>query len=109
MPFYDRQCETCGEQKIDCYEPMTAPTVACECGGNTTRVWLMGKANGIIPDGIPGGVYIKNGICWPDGTPRRFDSHTDIRKEAARQGLVNKVQHVGGKGTDKSKHTSKWF
>lgn len=42
---------------------------------------------GVIGDDIPGGLVIKNGICWPDGTPRRFYSKTEIRKAADTAGL----------------------
>lgn len=39
-------------------------------------------------DEIPGGIMIANGICHEDGTPKRFDSRSEIRKEAAAKGLV---------------------
>lgn len=43
----------------------------------------------IWPDDIPGGVLIQHGLCNPDGTPRRYDSHSAMRAEAARRGLMN--------------------
>jgi len=45
-------------------------------------------APGIVPDSIPGGIMIRHGICNPDGSPRRYDSKTDIRAEADRRGLT---------------------
>lgn len=40
----------------------------------------------VIGDDIPGGLDVKHGICWPDGTPRRFYSKSEIRKAAADAG-----------------------
>ena len=42
----------------------------------------------VIGDEIPGGLDVKHGVCWPDGTPRRFYSKSDIRKAAADVGLT---------------------
>lgn len=107
MPIYDRQCEN-GHNTLDCYEPMEAPDFPCpDCSSPTTRVWL-NHANGVIPDDIPGGIEIRHGLCNPDGTPHRYYSKSEMAKEAKRRGLTNIVEHVGDKGSDKSKHTSKW-
>jgi len=43
---------------------------------------------GIIGDDIPGGLDVKHGVCWPDGTPRRFYSKSEIRKAAYVAGLT---------------------
>lgn len=43
---------------------------------------------GVIGDDIPGGLLVKNGICWPDGTPRKFYSKSEIRKAADNAGLT---------------------
>ena len=48
----------------------------------------LGKAPGVIADSIPGGVLIRHAICNPDGSPKRYDSMTDIRKAAARAGYT---------------------
>ena len=62
-----------------------------------------GRGAGMInADDIPGGVLIKHGLCWPNGTPRRFDSYSEIRKAAFEAGLTHggdtpKVNH---KATD---------
>jgi hypothetical protein len=47
-----------------------------------------GSAPGVFSDSIPGGVWIRHGICHDDGTPKRYDSLTDIRKAAAAKGLT---------------------
>ncbi len=43
---------------------------------------------GIVSDGIPGGIWIKHGLCNPDRTPKRYDSITDIRRAANEKGLT---------------------
>jgi hypothetical protein len=52
------------------------------------RADVRGQAPGVIVDSIPGGVLIRHGICHPDGSPKRYDSMTEIRREAARRGLT---------------------
>jgi len=42
----------------------------------------------IWPDDIPGGVLIEHGLCNADGSARRFDSRSAIRREAAAKGLM---------------------
>lgn len=39
-------------------------------------------------DDIPGGIEIAHGLCNADGTPRRYDSRSAIRQEAAARGLM---------------------
>lgn len=36
----------------------------------------------IATDSIPGGYEVKNALCWPDGTPRKFYSKSDIKRTA---------------------------
>lgn len=107
MPMFDRLCEHCQRQLIDCLEPVAAPEVACpECGGATRRVWF-GKPANVISDECD--VTVTNGICNPDGTPRRYRSKSEMRAEAAARGLTNHVVHLGTRGGDKSPHTSRWI
>ena len=107
MPFYDRQCQSCLRQIIDCHEPITAPDVACpDCGGPTQRAWF-GKPANVVSDECD--VLAQNGICNPDGTPRRYRSKSEMRAEAAARGLVQHVEHLGTKGGDRSPHTSRWI
>lgn len=108
MPIYDRVCKDCATILIDCYEPVTPPTVLCECGGETERAWT-GHANAVIADDIPGGIWIKNGLCNDDGSPRKYYSHTEINLEAKKRGLTNYVTHIPNAGKDTSDKTSRWF
>ena len=60
------------------------------CGARVTEVFeaAPNRAVGVIPDDIPGGIEIRHGLCNDDGSPRRYDSKTEIRREAARRGMV---------------------
>lgn len=41
----------------------------------------------VIGDDIPGGVWIRHGICNEDGTPRKYYSKGEIREAAFKKGL----------------------
>jgi hypothetical protein len=58
---------------------------------------------GVIGDDIPGGVWIRHGICNPDGSARRYDTKSSITAEAKRRGFVQSPRHVDG-----DKHLSRW-
>jgi hypothetical protein len=107
MPMYDRICNN-NHQMIDCWEPVTDPFTKCNiCGVDTKRVWLNKPAT-VVQDSIEGGIEIRHGLCNSDGTPKRYYSHSEIAAEAKRRGLVNLVEHVPERGSDKSKHTTRW-
>lgn len=110
----DVQCESCeviGEHYCD---PAVDALVSegggiCECGGRVTKVFVAGYAAPVHGDDIPGGLYIKHGLCHKDGTPRRFDSKSEIRRAAKEAGLTwGATTHIPDRGSDKNKHTTKW-
>ena len=82
-------------------------TTPHRCGATTERVHL-GTSAGVVDDSIPGGLYIENALCHSDGTPRRFDSRTELRRAEKAAGYTNYVVHQGGKGSDRSKHTQRF-
>lgn len=103
----DTICPQCKRETVDVWlVDQEYPT--CECGGVTERLWRASGSAGVIGDDIPGGIWIKHGICNPDGTPKRYDSKTDIRKAEKATGWSNHVTHVPLPGTDKSKFTTRW-
>ena len=53
-------------------------------------------------------VWVKNGLCNEDGTPRRYTHKSEMALEAKRRGYHNHVEHIGLQGTDKSPHTTRW-
>lgn len=112
MPMYDRLCidSNCNTEMIDCLEPieMLEEVYCTKCGKKTERAWI-GKPAAVISDEIPGGIWIRHGLCNEDGSPRKYYSKSEMAREAERRGLVNRVQHTSEPGTDKSPHTKKWY
>jgi hypothetical protein len=106
MPMYDYRCE-CGEQKIDVLAPISQKEIPCVCGKQMQRTWLT-RFPSVIGDEID--IEIKHGLCWDDGTPRRFRSKQELARATKEAGLVNRVEHVGSPGSDKNKqgHTTRW-
>lgn len=109
MPIYDRCCDQCGKTQIDVFEPVNTPDTVCACGGRLKRVWLASeKGPSIIGDEID--VVIKNGLCWPDGTPRHFTSREELKRVEKASRWRNEVEHRPiSRGSDKSPHTTRWF
>lgn len=66
------------------------PPKCPECSQPTTLVddGPIGQAASVIPDDIPGGLDIYHGLCNADGSPRRYYSRSEIRREAERRGLT---------------------
>ena len=103
----DIRCGNCGETRIDQYVDINK-LPPHGCGGAFVRVILPGTPQHVIGDDIPGGLEIKHGLCNADGTPRKYYTKSAIRQEAEKRGYENYVVHVPERGSDKSKHTSRW-
>lgn len=54
-------------------------------------------------------VMVEHGLCNSDGTPRRYRSKEEMKKEAKKRGLQSHVEHIGLPGSDKSPVTTKWY
>ena len=81
----DLVCNGCDTYKLDqLVERGNLPF--CRCGAQFERFWI--SAASIKTDSIPGGLMIEHGLCNPDGSPRRYDSQTEITKECNRRGLT---------------------
>src|SRR6267143_343845 len=113
MKMIDLQCSECGRTKVDhlVRDVDEPPPYNCpDCGTKTfDKVLLPSTMGTVIDDTIVGGFWAKNGICNPDGTPKRYDSWSDVRKAEEKAGVTNVVRHLGRPGSDKSKWTSKWY
>jgi hypothetical protein len=121
MRMLDLKCPKCGAVVVDylerdeatglpfCREVMDLGiTGKLVCATRMERVYLPTNRGTVIGDDIPGGLEVKNGLCNADGTPQRFYSKSAIAAEAVKRGMTNFVTHVGSKGSDKSRHTSRW-
>lgn len=57
------------------------------CGGQTEEIgYHAGQAPSVISDEID--IEVRHGLCNPDGSPRRYTSMTELRREAAERGLA---------------------
>lgn len=102
MPLFDVRCRQC-QHDTEVYAPSSSRLPACvACGAEVERLWS--PSVHVRQDSIPGGMVIEN--MGP--TPITVYSHSEYRLEMKRRGLVNKVQHVGVPGTDKSPMTTRW-
>lgn len=108
MPFYDKRCESCQKVEMDVLEAVSTIDHVCTCGGQMKRVWIGGRVSAVIGDDIPGGMEVRHGLCNEDGSPRKYYSKSEMKREATQRGWVNHVEHIGAPGSDKSKHTSRW-
>lgn len=90
MKMTDVRCTSCGSQREVLVRADGTLGVCRDCQADTVEAIpfeeVAVRAN-VIGDDIPGGVVIKNGICWPDGTPRRYDSKSSMRKEEVARGV----------------------
>jgi hypothetical protein len=46
------------------------------------------RSHVVWADDIPGGLVIEHGLCNPDGTPRTYYSHSEIRRECDVRGVI---------------------
>jgi hypothetical protein len=63
--------------------------------------------NNVIGDEID--ELIENGLCWEDGSPRRFTSREEKSRALKEKNLVEWVEHAPERGSDKSPHTTRWI
>src|SRR5882762_7041683 len=84
MPRYDLICTNCKNEQIDILHSIHDPHPPCSsCGAKNETLW--NQSASVAGDECD--IYIKNGLCWPDGTPRRFRSKAEIKKLAFEKGL----------------------
>lgn len=103
MRMIDLQCRDCGYLRENFLQragmrelPYTCP----KCHHKTLgRVHLQCAA--VHGDEID--IYIKHGLCHADGTPRRYTSKSDLRRDTKAAGLINIVEHIPSPGSDKNR------
>jgi hypothetical protein len=106
LPFFDLTCAN-GHEQADVHLRIGERPPCPICGEPTETLWRASSA--VIQDSIEGGILIRHGLCDPvTGAPMRYDSKSDIAREAKRRGLVNYVTHQTAPDSDKSSHTTPW-
>lgn len=92
----DVLCPGCGDAHADVWIDTEAPNYGtCKtCRIPMERHRRYAQATATHSDSYRGGIWIEHGLCHRDGTPRRYDSQTEIDREAKRRGLVNLVEHA---------------
>ena len=106
----DIQCTGCGVIQEDRYVDIET-LEPHSCGAKFVKVLLQHSHGVVIGDDIPGGVMVEHGICNADGTPKRYDSRSEIRRACAEKGFkwgFDTNHHIPQRGSDKSPHTTKW-
>lgn len=104
MPFYDRICPQ-GHLKIDSFERIDAPALPCaECGAPTERAWLPKSTAAVHGDDIPGGFVFEHIVPG-----HKVYSQTEKRRFLEKHGYREHVEHKTAQGTDKSRHTTRWY
>lgn len=101
MKKYDQTCKRCGWTDEIHAQPFVNPPCP-ECGGDTERIYLGGY--GVIGDEIPGGLVVEN----LGHEPVKVYSKSELKFEAEKRGLVQRVQHIGTPGSDKNPNTTRW-
>lgn len=107
MPIYDLVCAN-GHEQYDLYLKLGERPPCPTCGEPTDTLWR--QSSHVISDEIPGGIWIRHGICNEDGSPRLYYSKSEMARVAKERGLTNAVRHAPDptSGSDKSKHTIRW-
>jgi hypothetical protein len=110
----DARCRVCAAVREDTLQKDGGSIAPCaSCGGEMERIFQMAgrKTSDVHVDSIPGGLYIKHGLCNEDGTPRRYDSYSEIRREEERRGLIPYVTHEvdPASGSDKNPYTQRFI
>jgi hypothetical protein len=102
----DIKCAKCERVVIDHLERDEDRSRPVCCEQPMERVFLPTNRGQVIGDECD--VWVKNGLCHSDGSPQHFTSKQAMKRAADAKGYINYVTHQPSKGSDKSKHTSKW-
>lgn len=88
-----------------CYRPLTEGAHGLGvCPLEPRRVSFV-----VRPDSIPGGVLIAHGLCNPDGSPRRYDSQSEINLECQKRNLVKWTDIYEERQTHEGRERADWM
>ena len=85
--FWPSICSVCDfEGRV--YGWSNAMPLSCPECGEVTRLVAddRNESHGIITDNFPGGLMVRHAICHEDGSPKRYDSKTDMKKALNKAG-----------------------
>jgi hypothetical protein len=82
-------CEHCGTDATKVGIVIHGTELWCRPCHEITKLGV-NEAHGVVGDEID--VTIRHGMCWPDGTPRRWRSRKELNEAAAAAGMVNMVR-----------------
>src|SRR5262245_46373257 len=99
----DTICPGCGDTHVDVWIDTHDPRYPLCSVCRLPMARRHTTAPAAHSDSYRGGVWIEHGLCYADGSPRRYDSQTEIDREAKRRGLVNLVEH-----SDRSETTQRF-
>jgi len=102
--FWCSACDTTVKALLWSYDPVPS---CPSCLQPMSQDAAPGKAACVIGDECD--TVVEHGICNQDGSPKRFTSKSQMKRQAAELGLRNDVTHIGERGSDKSKHTTRWI
>lgn len=102
----DVVCSECAHEILDQWVTDAQYEPCPVCGGTQGRLWKARASAPVIGDEID--VTVRHGLCREDGTPQRFTSRAEMAREAQRRGLVNHVEHIPSRGSDKNPNTQRW-
>ena len=102
----DLKCSACDWTKRDhfCRRSDTWP-VCADCGAPTIRAWLSGAFPAVIPDDVPGGFVAENMTREPE----TFYSKSEWRRRMKELGVRHRDEFAPTPGSDKSKHSVRWW
>jgi hypothetical protein len=106
MPVFDLACHAC-DYYTDFWlaKRHDAPNPRCpQCGGETYRAWR-GRMATIIRDEFV--TPLVDDVMGP--TTQVFHTKSEHRRAMKAAGLQQLDRHVGAPGSDRSKHTTRWF
>lgn len=86
MRRIDTICPSCDAIRRDCYVQADQYPACPQCGAQME--WLPSFTGHMRQDTIEGGILIAHGLCNADGSPRRYDSRSEIARECAVRNLV---------------------
>lgn len=82
------ECVVCDMKDVVLCWDYELPRICPECLHDMSLEQGPSRTVMIATDDIPGGYTIHHGLCNEDGSPRKYYSKTEIKREANKRGLT---------------------